>query len=216
MKYDAVVFDLDGTLLDTIEDLTDSMNQSLAELNCPPCSIADCKFYVGNGVREFARQALPETRRDEKTLSRCVEIMRNHYARNWANKTAPYEGIGEMLSGLLRAGLKLTVLSNKPDDFTQLMVSHFFADVPFEIVLGARKGIPHKPDPAGAIEIAERLGLPPRRCLYLGDTNTDMNTANGAGMYAVGALWGFRPAEELRESGAKVLIEHPTDLLKLI
>ena len=121
-----------------------------------------------------------------------------------------------MLRGLGEAGLKLAVLSNKPDDATREAVGYFLGEFNFEIVLGAVDGEPHKPDPTGAIRIAKELAIPPAKFLYVGDTDTDMQTARGAGMFAVGVLWGFRPAEELTQNGADTLIEHPTELLKLL
>ncbi len=216
MKYGAVLFDLDGTLLDTIEDLSDSMNAALGQLGLPPRTAAECKLFVGEGVEIFARRSLPEARRDRQTISHCVELMRSDYAQRWAVKTRPYAGIPELLDGLAAHGLTLAVLSNKPDDTVQEMISHFFADGQFRLVRGARPDMPRKPDPAVALEISDQLNVPPAQFLYLGDTDVDMKTANAGGMYAVGALWGFRPADELIQHGARSLIDHPAELLKLI
>lgn len=216
MKYRAILFDLDGTLLDTIEDLTDSMNVALLQLGFPPRRVSECEFFIGEGVEIFARRSLPESHRDEQTIVRCVELMRDDYVHRWIAKTRPYPGIAELLDGAAARGLAMAVLSNKPDDSTQKMVAHFFGNGRFKIVRGARPNVPRKPDPTSALKIAERLGLPPTKVLYLGDTGIDMITANAAGMYAVGALWGFRPAAELTENGAGMLIEDPTELLELI
>jgi len=216
MKYRAVVFDLDGTLLDTIEDLTDSMNVALEALGAPARTPEECKLFVGDGMENYARRALPEGRRDQAAISRCIELIRADYAGRWTSKTRPYEGIVEMLSALDAAELPMAVLSNKPDDFTRRMVAHFFGRQRFRAVRGARDDVPKKPDPAGAMEIASQLGIPPGGFLYLGDTNTDMRTANAAGMFAVGATWGFRPAEELTANGAEALIDRPRQLLTLL
>ncbi len=216
MKYKAVLFDLDGTLLDTIEDLTDSMNAGLRELGFPVRTVDECKVFVGDGVENFARRAIPEGKGTEETIARCMELMRNDYAHRWTSKTRAYEGVDELLRGLLERGVAAAILSNKPDDFTRQMVRHFFGEGAFEIVLGARAETPLKPDPAGALGIARELNLSGGEIIYLGDTNTDMRTARSADMYAVGALWGFRSAAELTSAGAQTLIARPPDLLELL
>lgn len=216
MKRKAVLFDLDGTLLDTIEDLTDSMNAALCELDAPQRTSDECKLLVGDGRDAFASRALPPDRRDQATVERCVELMTAYYWRNWAAKTGPYDGIEQLLGSLPDAGLEMVVLSNKYDESVKTLVSHFFDGVDFKIVRGARHDVPRKPDPTAALAIAEQLGLQPADFLYLGDTDTDMQTARAAGMYAVGVLWGFRPAEELTANGAHALIAHPMELMELI
>lgn len=215
-NYQAVMFDLDGTLLDTIDDLGDSMNWALAQLGLATHGIEECKYFVGDGVRNFALRALPEDRRDEATLAQLIGLYRDAYSRNWDRKTRPYEGIAELLDELTRRGLDSVVYSNKPDEFTNLAVKKILGRWEFRAIVGARQGVPHKPDPGAALEIARQLNIPPQQFIYLGDTNTDMQTANAAGMYAVGALWGFRTAEELRANNAKALIAHPLDLVKLL
>jgi phosphoglycolate phosphatase len=216
MTYQAVLFDLDGTLLDTIADLTDAMNAALGEMGHPAHDVAACKYYVGDGLRNFAVRALPEGARDGPSVARCCELFQAAYARNWAAKTRPFEGVPELLDALTRRGVERCVLSNKPDDSTRKMVREMLGRWQFAAVRGATADGATKPDPAAARAIAARLGIPPGAFLYVGDTNTDMQTANAAGMYAVGATWGFRPAEELRQSGAKVLIHHPMELLSLL
>jgi len=215
MTFDAMIFDLDGTLLDTIDDLTDSMNWALAQQGLPPHSPDACKYFVGDGVEVFARRALGE-RADDKLVASVVAVYRRRYADHWADRTRPYPGIAELLAGLDRRGLKKAVFSNKPDDTTRLTVATLLKDFRFDIVRGARADVPLKPDPAGALALAADLGAAPSRVLYLGDTNTDMQTALAAGMYPLGALWGFRPAEELTASGAKALIAQPMELLKFL
>ena len=149
-------------------------------------------------------------------ISTCILLFRNAYAQTWENRTRPYEGIPEMLDTLTEQGLKLAVLSNKPDDFTKKCVASFLSLWPFEFITGYHTGIPRKPDPGGALEIAARLDTWPEQILYLGDTDIDMKTATAAGMFPVGALWGFRSAEELKKNGAKAVIDHPLDLLGVI
>lgn len=215
MKFKAAVFDLDGTLLDTLDDLADSVNSVLAAYNYPIHGVEKYKYFVGDGMRTLMQRTLPEGKRDDQSVEAGLSAMRDEYAKRWNSKTRPYEGIMEMLKGLGDRGVKLSVLSNKADHFSKLMVENFFPDCHFELVFGERQGIPKKPDPAGAAEIAERLGVLPYECLYLGDTGVDMKTAVSAGMYPVGALWGFRKAEELVENGAKVLIANPVTFLDL-
>ena len=216
VSYRAVLFDLDGTLLDTLEDLADSMNAALQQLGFPPHPLAPYKYFVGDGVTNLVMRALPEAHREEATVAQAVGLMRSHYAEHWADKTRPYPGVPELLDALGARGVRMAVLSNKPDDSTKLCVAKLLPSWRFDAVIGASKAVPPKPDPTGVREVVARLGVPVEEFLYLGDTNTDMQTANAAGMFAVGALWGFRPAEELREAGARALIERPADLLKLL
>jgi phosphoglycolate phosphatase len=217
MKYKAVLFDLDGTLLNTIEDLTDSMNAALAKMGLPGRSVEECKQLVGDGLETFVRRALPPDVCDSpEAMAKLKDLMRAEYNLRKAAKTKPYEGIYELLDALNRRGISMAVLSNKPHDSTLAVMKKYFPRWEFRPIFGARDGIQVKPDPSGALEIARVLGLKPDEIAFVGDTNTDMQTANAAGMFAVGALWGFRTAEELRTAGAKVLIEKPLDLLRIL
>jgi phosphoglycolate phosphatase len=211
-----VLFDLDGTLLDTLEDLADSMNAVLRQFGYAPHPPEPYKYFVGDGVVNLVTRALPEAHREAATVAKAVELMRRTYAEHWADRTRPYPGIPELLDALATRGVRMAVLSNKPDDTARLCVARLLPRWRFDAVVGASHGIPPKPDLAGVRSIIALLGVPVEQFLYLGDTNTDMATANAAGMFAVGALWGFRTAEELREAGAKVLIERPGDLLGLL
>ncbi len=159
---------------------------------------------------------LPENHKDSGTISKCVAISKEHYAQHWADHTRPYPGISELLDAVEKRNMAMTVLSNKPDEFTQVMVKKLLPERGFKIVRGVSPSVRKKPDPAGTLQIAGELSIPPERFLYLGDTNTDMQTANAAGMYAVGALWGFRTADELIANGAKVLVKTPLDVLEII
>lgn len=212
----AIIFDLDGTLLDTLDDLADSMNTSLQRMGFAPHDVASYRTFVGDGVEMLARRALPPHALDEKTVQECVRLMREEYGGRWAVKTRPYDGIPELLRELSERGVTCTVLSNKPDKYTQITINHFFAPGTFRIVLGARDDYPRKPDPAGAFLIARQLGVSPEEVVYVGDTDTDMQTAARAGMIAIGALWGFRSAEELRAHGARHLCAAPMELLELL
>jgi phosphoglycolate phosphatase len=217
MRFKAVIFDLDGTLLDTIEDLTDSMNAALAGLGFPGRSIEECKQLVGDGLATFVERVLPPEARDNPALAaRLAERMRTEYKLRNAVKTKPYEGITGLLDALTERAVAMAVLSNKPHDSTLEVMKTYFSRWTFRAIFGAREGVPIKPDPTAALEIARVINLAPTQILYLGDTNTDMWTAGAAGMFAVGALWGFRTAAELKEAGAKILIQKPLDLLTLL
>lgn len=216
MTYKAVLFDLDGTLLDTLDDLADSANRSLAAMKMPEHPVDSYRYFVGDGMMTLVERIVPEKDRDRQTLGKVAALFRLDYGNNWQVKSKPYAGIEEMLAGLVEAGVQLAILSNKPQDFTRLCVAKMLAGFPFEPVLGQREDVPKKPDPSGALEVSELLHIAPEQFLYLGDTSIDMKTAKEAGMCAVGALWGFRTAKELRTSGADHLIEHPLELLELL
>jgi len=216
MTYRAVLFDLDGTLLDTLEDLADAMNAVLTAEGLPTHPTDAYRHFVGDGIVNLVRRALPADRRDETTLERLVAADREEYARRWDRKTRPYEGVPRLLDGLTGRGLGLAILSNKPDDSTRLCVEKLLPGWSFDAVQGVAEGVPLKPDPAGALGIARRLGVAPGSFLYVGDTATDMRTAVGAGMFPVGALWGFRDADELTAAGAQSLLVHPAELLDLL
>ena len=210
----AVVFDLDGTLVDSIGDLADAMNASLAEHGHAPRTVDECKRFVGDGARRFVERAVPGIAADR--VESVLEGFRRHYTKCWAAQTRAYDGVPELLDGLTARGMKLAVLSNKIEEFTAVMVRELLSRWQFAAVRGERVGTPRKPDPAGALAIAGELGVTPAECAYLGDTSTDMETAVGAGMLPVGVLWGFRDAAELSSSGAVHLIAHPLELLPII
>lgn len=216
MKHKGVIFDLDGTLLDTLEDIADAANRVLASRGFPTRPLEVHKASVGSGVRVLMERVLPADRNDVATIQECFVAFRKDYGEHWNVKTKPYSGVPELLTELQSRGMKMTVLSNKPADFTRKCVEGILSQWKFDAVLGGEDGLPSKPDPAGALEIVKRLKLPVDAFLYLGDTGVDMQTATRAGMYAVGALWGFRGREELLRDGAKALIEHPHDLLGLL
>jgi phosphoglycolate phosphatase len=213
MSLRAILFDLDGTLLDTLDDLADSTNLALRECGLPEHPVEAFKYFIGDGVENLLRRAVPQGCDDPATLTRCVERMRAEYSQRWAAKTRPYPGIPELLDELVARGVPMAVFSNKPDEFTRLCVSRLLPRWRFTVVLGAGSRLPKKPDPAGALEIAAQMHVAPADVLYLGDTNTDMQTAVAAGMFPVGALWGFRTAEELTSNGAQILLQKPADLL---
>jgi len=216
MNFKAVIFDLDGTLLDTLEDIADAANHVLARRGFPTHDTDAYRYFVGEGVNILFARVLPEEKQNEDVVAQCVKAFREVYGHYWNVRTRPYAGVPEMLDGLTARGLKMAVLSNKPDDFAKKCVAELLSRWRFEVVFGFHNGIPRKPHPEGALQIGELLDTEPEHILYLGDTDVDMKTATAAGMFPVGALWGFRSVEELRNSGAKEVIALPQDILRLL
>ena len=216
MQYKAVIFDLDGTLLDTLDDLADSLNQVLLAKGFPPHPLDRYRYLVGNGAATLVSSALPPEKRCPELEAQCLEAFQENYNNNWNRKTKPYPGITELLDSLSAMDLKLAVFTNKIQHFAELCIKEFLTDWEFAKILGQTDGIPLKPDPTGPLEIARCLEITPQEFLYLGDSDVDMITAVKAKMFPVGALWGFRPKKELIEAGAQELIEKPTELLKFI
>jgi len=216
VTYKAIIFDLDGTLLNTLDDLGNAVNRVLAERGFPLHAIDEYRSLIGNGVEKLINRALPEKNRNKDDVRACCKAFQEDYHKNWNVNTRPYEGIPELLDALKERGMKVAVLSNKPDDTTNLCVAELLPRWRFDVVLGHRDGTPHKPDPAGALEIARLLNIPPAGFLYLGDSGVDMETAIAARMFPVGVLWGFREADELKESGARALIAHPLEVMDLL
>lgn len=216
MPYKAILFDVDGTLLNTLEDLSDAVNRVLAGKGFPTHKLEAYRYFIGDGSAMLITRALPEEKRNDDTIRSCIEMFIEDYGRNWNVRTKPYDGVTEMLDALMARGLKIAALSNKPHEFTKRCVNDLLPNWTFEVVLGYRDAVPLKPDPASALEVAKRLNIPPVDFLFLGDSAVDMKTAIAAGMYPVGVLWGFRPIEELQENGAQALIERPLEILNLL
>ena len=212
----AVLFDLDGTLLDTLADLADSANAALGEMGFPEHRVDSYKYFVGDGMENLVRRVLPQDRLDPATMARLLELMHREYSNRWSAKTQPYAGIPELLDWLAGRRIPMAVLSNKPHEFTRLCVTRLLPRWNFQAIQGATPALPKKPDPTAALAVAASLGVSPAAMLYLGDTNTDMQTAVSAGMFPVGRTWGFRTAEELAANGARALAETPLDVARLI
>ena len=212
----AVVFDLDGTLLDTIEDIADSMNHVLDQHGFPCHSISEYKLFVGDGAANLIKRSVCGAGASYDMLAQLEEGYRAEYLKRHADKTKPYDGIPELLAALTDRGIKKAVLSNKPHNSTEKVIAHYFPDIVFDAVIGQRPGHPIKPDPGGVLEILGILGVKKEDILYVGDTGTDMLTAKAAGLKAVGALWGFRDKAELAANGADVYAGQPMDLIDLL
>ena len=216
MKHDfrAALFDLDGTLADTLADLANATNWALTQAGCPTHPIDTYRYRVGDGARELCARALPADK--QELTDQVLQLMRRRYDEHCFDLTRLYPGIPELVSALAERQFRLAVLSNKPDEFTKRMIAHYFKPSPFAIVRGQLPSVPLKPDPTAALQLASELGVTPEHWLYLGDTNTDMRTARGAGMHPVGVLWGFRDREELLHSGAQHIVARPQDVLALL
>ena len=216
MPFRAIIFDLDGTLLDTLDDIANAANSVLAARGFPTHLNTTYRTFIGEGVIKLMLRALPESHQDTAMVQACVDAYVQEYERTWNTQTKPYAGVPEMLDALVVRGLKLAVLSNKPDFFTQRCVSELLAKWTFNVVLGASDRYPRKPDPASAMEIARRVGVSTAECLYVGDSGVDMQTARAAGMHAVGVRWGFRGEEELLRDGAQHLVGKPGEILDFL
>lgn len=213
MRFSSIIFDLDGTLVDSLKDLADAMNTVLRASGFPEHPVDAYRYFIGDGMEMLVRRALPRHLGDPAAAGPYVDAMKREYPGRWARTTRPYGGIPELLGVCQKAGLSLAVLTNKPDAPTQEMIAHLFPEPPFAFAWGARTDLPRKPDPTGALQLAQRLGRRPEQCAFVGDSAVDMQTANAAGMYAVGALWGFRTAGELIDAGARILVKTPADLI---
>lgn len=213
-RFHAVAFDLDGTLLNTLDDLANATNEALASAGFPQHPLSAYRQFVGSGLQTLVSRALPSDIAQEK-LDELVRRTGENYARDWAVHTLPYPGIPELLRDLCHWNVLLSVVTNKPHDWTVRMLDHFFPEKPFQVIQGAVPELPHKPDPAGALETARRLGVFPETIAFVGDSDIDMYTAHNAGMGAYGAAWGFRGATELREAGADKILFEPAAILDL-
>jgi phosphoglycolate phosphatase len=216
MKYKAVVFDMDGTLLDTLDDLGDAMNRVLVQRGFAPHPVDAYRRFVGSGASRLVSRALPEHEQGEDMKRECLQAFLREYEAGWRIKTCLYEGVPELLDALTARSIPMAVLTNKPQDFAELCMREFLSRWDFALTVGQMPGVPVKPDPAGPRQVIHHLGVQPDEILYLGDTDVDMFTAVNAGMYPVGVLWGFRPESELLESGAAATLAHPMELLRFM
>lgn len=216
-RYKAVIFDLDGTLLNTLEALAWCTNRTLDTWNLPHLTEEDMKTIVGDGYRMQIRRALLKAGDTGLThYEEALPIYMEHFARDSLRGVRPYPGIRELLEYLKESGIAIACFSNKPDAQAVENIEHVFGKGYFDRIRGARENFPKKPDPAGALEIAASLGLSPGECLYLGDTNTDMKTGKNACMDTIGVLWGFRSREELIAFGPSAVISEPKEIRQII
>lgn len=216
LSFDAVIFDLDGTLLDSLEDIADAANQVLVDLGRSAFPISDYKVLVGDGVAMLFQRAIPECQTNLDLRIECMQRFDVEYSKRWHNRSKPYDGIEEMLKALSTQKVTLAILSNKPETFTKQCVEWYFPDTVFAHVLGHSERFPRKPDPSSARWLAGQLEAGIDRIAYVGDTNTDMKTAAGAGLFAIGVTWGFRPESELVAHGANMICNTVSQLQQCI
>jgi phosphoglycolate phosphatase len=213
--FKGVIFDLDGTLLDTLQDLAGSVNHVLAAYGYPQHSCEAYKMKIGRGFRNLLEVSFPKEHHADQEISAALEMFLEAYDKNYMNQTAPYDGIPDMLDLLWKRGVKIGVNSNKRTDYTNNLIQKFFSQIKFTGVFGEREGIPKKPHPKAALEIIEMMGLRPEETIYVGDSGTDIQTGKNAGMVTAGVLWGFRGLAELRENGADYIIRAPQEIIDL-
>lgn len=209
--------DLDGTLLDTLEDLADSMNDALRSFGFPVHSLDGYRLKIGDGAQMLAQRAVPVAQaRDAVTVDAVYQAYLAVYERRWRFKTRPYEGIAGLLDACVAAGLPIAVYSNKPDRFTRMTVEALLPSWPWAVIRGQRPETARKPAPDGALAVAAEVGVRPEDCVFLGDSEADMHCARAAGMTAIGALWGFRSREEIVAAGAHHVVAAPAAVWEVV
>ena len=214
MKINTAIFDLDGTLLNTLGDLCDSVNCAVMRRGFPAVTEEQTRQRAGNGVRKLVERCIPENKRTEAMVDACLDDFRTAYNERMMNRTQPYDGILPLLKELKKAGVSVGVLSNKYDLAAKGLIRHYFGDL-VQVTCGERPDTPRKPDPTSALQLLRELGGDAATALYIGDSAVDMQTAQNAGLAAVGVTWGFRPAEELKAAGAQALVSDPSELLPM-
>jgi phosphoglycolate phosphatase len=212
MPMKAILFDLDGTLLDTLADLADAANRVLDHAGLPIHAHSTYRHFIGDGSRMLITRALPEDHRTPIRIEDYLTRFKADYSRNWKTATHPYPGILALLHDICTHGIPRAVVTNKPQAFAERCIHHFFPNTPFQMIWGQKEGAPLKPHPLPALEAAKHLRVSPQECLMLGDSDVDMKTARSAGMLPVGAAWGFRSTEELVCAGAEHIVQSPLEI----
>jgi phosphoglycolate phosphatase len=215
LKFKAIIFDLDGTLLDTLTDLALSVNAILEKRGHPAHPVDAYRYFVGDGIDLLVKRTFPETAWSGGNLDLLIEEVKEEYGRRWADHTEPFAGVPEMLDLLEQMAVPKAIFSNKPHPFALLTVEKLLAPWHFLEVIGIGPQMPRKPDPTSALKIAKKMRLEPSEIVYAGDTDTDMKTAYAGGFYPAAVLWGFRPAEELKAAGARFLAASPVEIIEL-
>lgn len=217
MIYKAAIFDMDGTLVDTLADLADSVNAMLEHYKFPARSIDEVRQFVGNGARKLMERSLPpEKSGDANFVADALKIYNECYRERMTNKVKPYDGIPEVLTALEKKNIPLGICTNKQSFAAVAIAEKILSPIKFQKIFGDEPGKPKKPDPTRVLEIAKSFGVKPDEVAYFGDTYVDMKTAVNAGFLPVGVTWGFRPENELRETGAKIIVHRPEEILQLI
>lgn len=211
-----IIFDLDGTLLDTLQDLGDSCNAILQQYGYPTHPLSAYKKFVGNGVQKLIERALPEHARSTEIIATLLTAFKSQYEQQTISHTRPYAGIVSLLQTLKSSGYLISVASNKYHEAVIPLMEKYFPTIAFDLILGHRTGHPAKPDPDIVLDTLQTLGIAKENCWYVGDSSVDMDTANHAAVTAIGVTWGFRDEDELRQHGAKYIIHAPQELLDIV
>jgi phosphoglycolate phosphatase len=216
LKYSCVLFDLDGTLVDTIADIAAAMNHALAKYGYPTLEEDAYRLIVGNGIRRLAYDALPETEKNDSLAAIVSGEALRYYADHPVDYAKPYPGIAAVVGELKRQKVKTAVLSNKPDEVTRLVIAKLFSADLFDCVTGERPGIARKPDPESSWELLAIMDRTPRQTMLVGDSEVDMETAKNIGCLPVGVRWGFRTVETIKKAGASVIVDKPEEILHIV
>ncbi len=211
----AVIFDLDGTLVNSLFDLATACDYALSQKGFPTHTVEEYKYFIGNGIPKLIERALPEVNRNAYIIEVVKEIFLKYYSVHFADKTVAYSGMKETVTELKDRGLKLAVVTNKADNMAKSVVKAVYGDI-FDIVVGLNDKFPAKPNAESTLDTLNKLSVTTNECVFVGDSAVDMQTANNAGIKSVGVLWGFRDREELVENGATYIIEKPQELLEII
>ncbi len=211
----AVLFDLDGTLVNSLEDLADSTNYALGKLGFPTHKTDEYNYFVGDGIPKLIERALPESARTGETEKKCLDIFMARYREHYHDKTYAYKNMPELVNFLRKQDVKTAVISNKAQEMAEKVVAKLFGDV-FDTVAGKREGYPAKPNPKLTLQIIKELGTEPNDCAFIGDSGMDMAVAVNAGALPIGVLWGFRTKDELIKNGAAYTAENPDELIEIL
>lgn len=214
MNYKLLIFDLDGTILNTLEDLCNSTNYALEAHNFPTRTIEEVRKFVGNGIKKLIERAVPSGTSSE-AIEQVLDTFKKHYALHCADKTSPYDGIMELLTALRAQGFLTAVVSNKADFAVQSLCNDYFPGM-FDFVVGEREGIRRKPYPDSVEEVLTKLQVKKEQAVYIGDSEVDIQTAKNAGMLSIAVSWGFREEALLREQGAENIVNKPSEILNFI
>lgn len=213
-KYDTIIFDLDGTLLDTLEDIKDSVNYAMAVFGFPKRSIEEIKSFVGNGAGKLIELAIPNGI-NNTLYKECLKVFQDHYSKNMQNKTVPYNGIKELLAELRNRGFKMAVVSNKFDSAVKELVKGFLGDY-IKVAIGESENVSRKPAPDTVIKALAELESVPDKAVYVGDSEVDVMTARNSNLICIGVTWGFRTREVLEKERAQYIIDEPHQLLSIL
>ena len=216
MQYPVIIFDLDGTLLDTVDDIGSAANQVLKEMGYSSHPLSAYQQFVGSGVAVLFERALPKADVHPRVVAKCIARFERASAACWNQATTPYQKIPQLLDELLELGYHLAVLSNKPDSFAKKCVLEYFSEYQFDPIFGQRIGVARKPDPYAVREIMKYHGVSAKQTLFVGDSEIDIQTAQNAGIFSVGVAWGYRSPESLIAQGVDLIIDQPYDLLSFL